>query len=49
MQANRVSPFTSPFSSPFRVLVMSITKTSVNTTRRCDLTSVLNGLIFDTV
>ena len=32
----------------FNSLQIAITKTCVNTTRRCDLTSVLDGLIFDT-
>ena len=32
-----------------RTLLIAITKTGVDTTRRCDLTSVLYRLIFDTV
>ena len=37
------------YHTSFNSLQIAITKTVVNTTRRCDLTSVLYGLIFDTV
>ena len=36
------------YHASFNSLKIAVTKASVNTTRRCDLTSVLYGLIFDT-
>ena len=37
------------YHTSYNSLQFAVTKTSVNTTRRCDLTSVLGRVIFDTV